>query len=144
MCTIHTLGGEEMMREAVKAAREEAKKLGKQKPLILGITVLTSDKGQTNTGEEVLKRAELAYLSELDGVVASCEEAPSIRKKFGSNFVIVTPGIRPTGADAGDQKRVATPTDAVKSGSNFLVVGRPILKAANPLKAAKDILKEIA
>ncbi|MCX5680855.1 MAG: orotidine 5'-phosphate decarboxylase, partial [Candidatus Omnitrophica bacterium] len=79
----------------------------------------------------------------LDGVVASVEEAALLRKELGNDFIIVTPGIRPKDTNVGDQKRVATPGVAVKSGSNFLVVGRPIVKAENPLKAAQEILKEI-
>ena len=144
MCTIHTLGGEEMLKQAAKAAKEESKRLSKIKPLILGITVLTSESRGDDTAGMVMKRAALAKRCGLDGIVASCKEAKMIRKEFGKNFVIVTPGIRPVGADAGDQKRVATPADAVLSGSNYLVVGRPIIKANDPLKAAKEILKEIA
>jgi len=90
-----------------------------------------------------LERADLARQAGLDGVVASPHEAEFIRKEFGKDFVIVTPGIRPSGASAGDQKRIATPKSAVQSGSNFLVVGRPIIEAKDPVKAAKEILKEI-
>ena len=79
----------------------------------------------------------------LDGVVASVQEAALIRKEFGSEFVIVTPGIRSAGAQAGDQKRIAAPGEAVKQGSNFLVVGRPILETPDPLKAAREIIKEM-
>ena len=106
--------------------------------------MLTSDVGMTNTREVVLQRATLAYDNGLDGVVASCQEAAYIRQKFGKDFIIVTPGIRPAGQDAQDQKRVATPSEAIQSGSNFLVVGRPIVKASNPLQAAKQVLKEMS
>lgn len=142
MCTLHTQGGAEMMKQAAAAARQSQLK-GLAKMILVGITVLTSDEKTDGLRDLVLTRAALAKESGLDGVVASVEEAPFIRKKFGNDFVIVTPGIRPAGTDAGDQKRVATPFDAVQAGSNYLVVGRPILKAANPLQAAKDILKQI-
>ena len=110
----------------------------------MGITVLTSEGSGDNIQLLVLKRALLAKKVGLDGVVASVQEAPMIRKECGSDFIIVTPGIRPLDADVGDQKRVATPSLAVQSGSHYLVVGRPIVKAKNPLSAAQEILKEIA
>lgn len=143
LITIHTLGGREMMEYAVKAAKTASENLKVERPKILGITVLTSDASLSNTRDIVLERAQAAFDAGLDGVVASCEEAEFIRKKFGKDFLIVTPGIRPSGTDAGDQKRVATPAGAIKSGSDFLVVGRPILKASDPLAAATDIVKEI-
>jgi len=143
LCTIHTLGGVEMMQRAQEAAIREAKELGIKKPNLVGITVLTSEKISDNISDVVLKRASLAKEAGLDGVVASAMEASIIRKEFGKDFIIVTPGIRPSGADVGDQKRVATPSDAIANGSNYLVVGRPIVKAQDPLKAAKEILKEI-
>jgi orotidine-5'-phosphate decarboxylase len=143
MCTIHVLGGREMMMEAVKTAKQEAVKLGTQAPLIVGITVLTSESKKDNIRDIVLERARLAKDCGLSGVVASSEEAALIRENLGDDFVIVTPGIRPQGSDPGDQKRIATPFDAIKSGSDFLVVGRPIVQAADPLKAAKQVLDEI-
>lgn len=143
MCTLHTVGGEEMLQRAVSAAKSKSEELGVKPPILVGITVLTSDKGHDNTEKVVLERARLARQSGLDGVVASSQEAALIRKEFGEEFIIVTPGIRPLGGDVGDQKRVTTPSDAVKNGSNFLVVGRPIVKAANPAIAADDILKEM-
>ena len=143
MCTIHTLGGPEMMQRAAQAARESAAAAGTKVPLIVGITVLTSDAKQDNIHEIVLERARLAKQSGLDGVVASSQEAALLRKEFGKDFIIVTPGIRPSGADVGDQKRVTTPKDAIANGSSFLVVGRPIVKATDPYAAAENILKEI-
>ncbi|MDP2653625.1 MAG: orotidine-5'-phosphate decarboxylase [Candidatus Omnitrophota bacterium] len=143
MFTVHTSGGLEMMQAAVAAAQESAEKLDIPKPLVVGVTVLTSEEKRDNILALVLERALLARRAGLDGVVASCEEAKFIRKEFGPDFVIVTPGIRPEGSDAQDQKRVATPREAVLSGSNFLVVGRPILKAPNPKQAAKQILEAI-
>lgn len=143
MCTIHILGGAEMMARAAQAAREQAAAIGAKSPLIVGITVLTSDVKQDNIHEIVLERAKLAKRSGLDGVVASSQEAAMLREEFGDDFIIVTPGIRPSGADIGDQKRVTTPKDAITNGSSFLVVGRPIVKAADPYQAAHSILKEI-
>ena len=109
----------------------------------MGVTVLTSDAQTANIAPLVLERAKLARAAGLDGVVASPQEAALIRRELGKNFVIVTPGIRPEGSDAGDQKRIATPAQAIKSGSNYLVVGRPIVKSINPQQAAKEILKQI-
>lgn len=144
MYTMHVVGGEEMLQRAVEAAQNAARGAGLRRPLSLGITVLTSETSGDNTQALVLKRALIAKKARLDGVVASVQEAAMIRKEFGKDFIIVTPGIRPLDADVGDQKRVASPSLAVKNGSNFLVVGRPIVKAKDPLKAAQDILKEIA
>ena len=144
MFTVHTCGGAEMMKAAVDAATKASKEIGVERPLVVGVTVLTSDSKQDNLADLVLERAKLAKAAGLDGVVASCHEAKMLREKFGPNFVIVTPGIRPAGDDKGDQKRVATPAQAKKSGSSFLVVGRPIVGASNPLQAAKNILKEIS
>ena len=144
MLTVHTCGGQEMLEAAVKAAEEQSKKLKVKKPLIMGVTVLTSQAKEDKLQALVLERALSAKRAKLDGVVASVEEAPLIRRYCPKGFVVVTPGIRPTGAQVGDQKRVATPKVAIESGSNYLVVGRPIVQAENPLKAAKAIIKEIS
>ena len=143
MFTVHIQGGREMMGAAAKAASEKAKELGLIKPLIVGISVLTSEQKKEGTQALVLERARLAKSAGLDGVVASLEEAAQIRKELGEDFIIVTPGIRPSGSVAGDQKRVGTPKEAVLAGSNFLVVGRPIIESPNPLETAKKILEEI-
>lgn len=143
MCTVHTCGGEEMMRAAVEAAQKSARETGVARPLIVGVTVLTSEEHGANILKLVLERAALAKKAGLDGVVSSCHEAAAIRKEFGEDFVIVTPGIRPGGADVGDQKRVATPKVAMENGSSYLVIGRPIVKAADPRQAALEILNEI-
>ncbi len=143
MMTVHTCGGGPMMKAAVEAAEKSAKQIGVPRPLIVGVTVLTSDSQKDNLTDLVLERANSAKAAGLDGVVASCHEAKMLRDAFGQNFVIVTPGIRLAGEDVGDQKRVATPTEAKKNGSSFLVVGRPIVAAVNPLQAAKNILDEI-
>lgn len=144
MYTIHTQGGEEMLRAAAKAAARKSQELGIPKPLGLGVTVLTSDEKKDNLAREVLIRAQLAKRCGLDGVVASAQEAQLIRRKFGKDFIIVTPGIRAKDSEAGDQKRIATAFEAIQAGSDFLVVGRPIVKASNPQEAAQKILDEIA
>ena len=143
MLTVHTAGGVEMMKAAVEAATKAAQKIKVQKPLIVGVTVLTSEAKSDSIQPLVLERAHLAQQAGLDGVVASPQEAKFIRQEFGNNFIIVTPGIRPAGTEAGDQKRIATPTEAIQNGSNYLVVGRPIVEAKDPLKAAKEILREM-
>ena len=143
MLTVHTQGGRQMLEAAAKTSREKAEELKVKRPLVIGVTVLTSDERIENIKDIVLQRSRLAKESGLDGVVASVEEASLIRKEFGEDFIIVTPGIRPTGSQANDQKRIGTPRDAVKAGSNFLVVGRPIIESNNPLKTAQDILQEI-
>ena len=144
MLTVHTNGGQAMLEAAVAAAKDQAKKLKVAAPLIVGVTVLTSQAKDATLEALVLERALLAKRAGLDGVVASVEEAPLIRKNCSKDFIIVTPGIRPAGADVGDQKRVATPKVAITSGSNYLVVGRPIIQADDPAKAAKAIFKEIS
>jgi orotidine-5'-phosphate decarboxylase len=111
--------------------------------LIVGVTVLTSTAKEAHLEDLVLERATLAKAAGLDGVVASVEEAALIRRELGPDFLIVTPGIRPADASLNDQKRVATPTVAIKQGSNFLVVGRPIIQAATPREAALNILEEM-
>ena len=119
---------------------------------LLAITVLTSlddaDLKSQHIGlrvaELVLDRAKLAKDAGFDGVVASAQEAASIRAELGDGFLIVTPGIRPAGADAGDQSRVVTPADAIARGADYLVVGRPISAATDPLDAARQIIAEMA
>lgn len=143
MYTLHVLGGLEMMRAAVEAGRKAADAQKVPRPLAVGVTVLTSEAAGTDTKAKVLERALLAQKAGLDGVVASCEETAFLRKEFGKDFIIVTPGIRLSGEATGDQKRVATPAEAVKSGSSFLVVGRPVVKAPNPVQTVKKILSEI-
>lgn len=143
MLTVHTQGGLEMLQAAYKAAKEQADALGVPKPLIIGVTALTSQARDTDTNDIVVQRALLAKQAGLDGVVASVEEAALVRGRLGKGFIIVTPGIRPSGTDAGDQKRAATPAMAMQSGSDFIVVGRPIIQAPSPRQAALEILGEI-
>ncbi|MBI3616647.1 MAG: orotidine-5'-phosphate decarboxylase [Candidatus Omnitrophica bacterium] len=143
MCSLHALGELEMLQAAAQAARKEAQSKGVERPLLVAITVLTSEAKKDNIPRLVLERAALAKEAGLDGVVASSQEVALIRREFGKDFVIVTPGIRPQDSAVGDQKRVATPADAIANGSDFLVVGRPVVNAPDPAAAAKQILKEI-
>ena len=143
MLSVHALGGKAMLQAAALRTQEEARRIGITKPLIIAITVLTSEEKNDNIHLLVLQRALLAKEAGCDGVVASADEAKIIRQEVGEDFIIVTPGVRPGGADSGDQKRIATPQEAAASGSNFLVVGRPIIQSKNPLESARKILDEI-
>jgi orotidine-5'-phosphate decarboxylase len=153
MMTLHTTGGLEMMKAAAGEAAEAAEKLGNERPLIIGVTVLTSLSGEDlsavmpfdgRVSDLVLRLAERAKAAGLDGIVASVEEARLVKERLGNEFIVVTPGIRPSGADVGDQKRVATPRKAVEAGSDYLVVGRPIIQAPSPAEAARAILGELS
>jgi orotidine-5'-phosphate decarboxylase len=138
MMTLHIAGGQDMLKataQSIKALKAQARK-----PLLLGVTVLTSQHTQSGT---VLALAGQAGKSGLDGIVCSVHEAAGVRRKFGKTLKIVTPGIRSAFAPADDQKRTATITDAVQAGSDFLVIGRPILQAAQPVKAAETMLREL-
>jgi orotidine-5'-phosphate decarboxylase len=138
---IHAAGGTKMMRAAVEASREEASRLGIDPPTILAITVLTS---MASTVDEVLALAELAREAGIGGVVASAWEARAIRERMGPDFLIVTPGIRPAWTQRDDQRRVATPEEAIANGADYVVVGRPIRDAADPANAARAIVDEMA
>lgn len=140
MLTVHILGDEEMLKAAVNACRDEAKRIRVKAPLLIGVTVLTSQKAMAS---EVFTLAKLGLNCGLDGVVCSAQEAAVLRKRIKRDFIIVTPGIRPFRKASDDQKRVATVGEAVKAGSNFLVIGRPILEARDPKAAAEGILQEI-
>ena len=144
MMTVHTEGGREMLKAAVRGAREKAAELKIKTPFIIGVTVLTSDNNESNTEQKVLDAARLAKDVGLDGVVCSAHEAARVRKECGNDFLIVTPSIRPKGYKSDDQSRVATAQEAVKAGADFIVVGRPIIKADDPKKAAENIVEEIS
>lgn len=136
MLTLHICGGEEMLKAAVKAAKEAALGIKHNRPLLIGVTVLTS---QEAGRDGVSRLARLGLACGLDGVVCSAREVKFLREELGKDFVIVTPGIRPKEKGADDQKRVATAQEAIAAGSSFLVVGRPVLEAKDPLKALKEI-----
>ncbi len=144
MVNVHAMGGRKMMESAAAVLGS----YGSSAPILLGVTVLTSmDDSQlrdigidVSPREQVLRLATLARESGLDGVVCSAREAADLRSSQGDGFILVTPGIRPRGADAGDQIRVVTPEDAVRFGSDYLVMGRPITRAADPL----GVLREVA
>ena len=140
-----------MLKAAVEGAQEGAARWNVPRPKLLGITVLTSISetewttiGHTNAvRDSVLRLATLCREAGVDGVVASPQEAAAIRAACGKDFLIVTPGVRPTGGDKGDQRRVATPAQALQDGADFLVVGRPILAAMDPRAATLAILEEM-
>lgn len=138
MFNVHASGGGDMMKAALEGAGEESEKMGIDRPRILGVTVLTSMEAR---GEQVLGLAKLAKEAGLDGVVASPKEAALIRKEIGKDFLIVTPGARPEGSEKGDQKRTATPKEAFSAGADYIVIGRPITKAKDPLKAITSIMQ---
>ncbi len=139
MLTLHISGGKDMLKAAVEAAKDEAKKLKAEKPLLIGVTVLTSQEARPR---DVLKLAKIGIDSGLDGVVCSAREAGMLRSRIKRKFVIVTPGIRPQGIAKNDQKRTATVSEAAQAGSNFLVIGRPILEAKEPLKVIESLVKK--
>lgn len=152
MMTIHASGGEEMMARAAEVAGTEAEKRGVTKPLLLGVTILTSLKNEilasigmvADTGAQVLRLAALARKAGLDGVVCSAQEIEIVRRETGAGFLIVTPGIRPAWAAAQDQKRIMTPAEAIAKGADYLVVGRPVTQAASPREAFQKIVDELA
>ncbi len=149
--TIHTQGGPEMMRRAADAADEAAAKLGVARPVLVGVTVLTSLDGDDLSAmgvegaveDQVVRLASLAKESGLDGVVCSPMEVAAIRGALGDDFHLVVPGIRPKGAALGDQKRDMGPKQALDAGASTLVIGRPITQADDPAKAARLIADEI-
>ncbi len=152
MLNVHASGGQAMMAAAVHSAQEHARCSGIPRPLLLGVTVLTSiaeEELQQTLGssralsEQVVYLAQQAQQAGLDGVVASPHEIRSIREACGENFVIVTPGVRPAGSGSQDQKRVMTPAQAVAAGADYLVIGRPIRNAPDPRLAAERILEEM-
>lgn len=146
MINVHATGGRRMMAEALAAAQDAA---DGEPPMIIGVTVLTSMESLGDIGiqfeirEQVLRLAQLAQEVGLHGVLASPLEIQPIRQKCGKKFTIVTAGIRPAGTHLDDQARIASPKQAISAGADFLVVGRPVTEAKDPLLAAKNILKEM-
>jgi orotidine-5'-phosphate decarboxylase len=147
MVNVHASGGSEMM----KAAKDILLPYGDKAPLLIAVTVLTSmsedDLKSVNVQlpmkQQVSSLAQLAKNSGLDGVVCSAKETTMLRQQLGKDFKLITPGIRPTGVSADDQKRIVTPSNAIKMGSDYLVIGRPITKAENPQLALQLINQEI-
>jgi orotidine-5'-phosphate decarboxylase len=145
--TIHTSGGSAMMQ----AARDVAASAGMARPKLLGVTALTSldaadlaAVGQdADSAAQVVRLARLAQQAGLDGVICAPTEIAALRAACGQDFILMVPGIRPTWADANDQKRVLTPRQAIDAGATYLVIGRPITAAADPLAAAQRINAEL-
>ncbi|WP_166839500.1 orotidine-5'-phosphate decarboxylase [Rheinheimera pleomorphica] len=148
MVNVHASGGSKMM----SAARESLVTYGTEKPHLIAVTVLTSmeqsdlaELGISLTpAQQVLKLAALTQQAGLDGVVCSAQEATLLKQQFGKDFMLVTPGIRPAASSQDDQKRVMTPSEALAVGVDYMVIGRPITKAADPLAALNAIVREIA
>ena len=147
---VHASGGINMMKYAVEGAEAGAEAAGVRTPKVLGVTILTSlDENDLDligyygsTDEMVQRLARLTQESGLAGIVCSAMEIQMIRRNMGEDFVLMVPGIRPSGSDVDDQKRIMTPKQALDAGANHLVIGRPITKASDPKKAIEDILKE--
>lgn len=147
---VHALGGYEMMARTAEMLKSECPEGDRSR--VLAVTILTSSSEETLRGvgidrpveEMVVRLARLAKRAGIDGVVASPREVPLIREACGPDFLIVTPGVRPSFASVDDQKRVMTPAEAVAAGSDYLVIGRPISAAADPLQAVEAIVDEIA
>jgi orotidine-5'-phosphate decarboxylase len=146
MLTVHASGGSKMLRAAAEAGAQSS-----SKPLILAVTVLTSLSDQdlqelglpVGVADQVLRLAGIARNAGIGGIVASANEAQALRRNLGTGFAIVTPGVRPAGAEVGDQARVVTPADAIRAGASHIVVGRPITGDPNPAQAARRILEEM-
>ena len=149
---VHALGGLDMMKAAAESAKETADKLGVPAPLVLAVTVLTSMDERSLRKElkiarslqrEVSHLARLARRAGMHGVVASPQEIKMLRRAVRGEFVILTPGVRPVWAGRDDQKRIMTPAEAVAAGANYIVIGRPVLKAEDRRAAVEKILEEI-
>jgi orotidine-5'-phosphate decarboxylase len=137
MTTVHALGGEAMMRAAMRGVERGAAEAGVERPLVVAVTVLSSQ-----GGEGLASPASLAYeakASGLDGVVVSGTDVRDVREACGEDFCLVVPGIRPAGANGDDQVRVLTPTEAIERGADYLVIGRPITAASDPAGVARTI-----
>ena len=149
MVNVHASGGRVMMEKVANELEKLPSNV--QRPIVIGVTVLTSmDQAQLNDigitcspQEQVLRLARLTKESGLDGVVSSAQEVALLKKEIGADFITVTPGIRPAGSTLGDQKRVMTPVDAIAAGSDYLVIGRPITQASDPSAVLKSINHDI-
>jgi len=151
MFTIHAMGGYDMIRQAVAAVHETTAATGCERPAVLAVTVLTSlgpDDMQRiglsgDLEEMVVRLARLAQKAGADGVVASPREIAAVKDRCGSDFLVVTPGIRPAEARPDDQKRAMTPVEAVRAGADYLVVGRPVTRAPDPRAALESIVRDL-
>jgi orotidine-5'-phosphate decarboxylase len=152
MFNVHASGGLEMMRAAAEATKLKASELGIEKPIVLGVTILTSidaltfqqDFASSNSlQEQIVYMARLAQRAGLDGVVASPQEIQFIRIACGNDFVVVTPGVRPEWAAHDDQKRTMTPAEALAAGANYVVIGRPIYRSPEPANALERVLQQL-
>ncbi|MFB9133726.1 orotidine-5'-phosphate decarboxylase [Vibrio olivae] len=148
MVNVHASGGERMMQ----ASREILEPYGAQRPLLIGVTVLTSMEQSDLNGigidvtpqQQVQRLATLTKNSGLDGVVCSAQEASMLKAELGADFKLVTPGIRPAGSEVGDQRRIMTPVEAMSAGSDYLVIGRPITQAQDPQGVLQQINASLA
>jgi orotidine-5'-phosphate decarboxylase len=146
MLTLHASGGLEMLQGAMQSVARTAREKKIPRPLVMAVTVLTSMEDLSEVGiarsplAQVKHLAQLAKRGGVDGVICSPMEISAVRKILGKKFKIITPGVRPLGSQAGDQKRIKTPSEAFRLGADAVVVGRPILTSAKPLKVAKEIL----
>ena len=151
MMTVHLSGGYNMLHRTMEEVKEYCAKNSLKIPLILGVSVLTSidDNDFTSLGligkveDQVIRLAKLAKDADLDGMVCSAKELKRVKKKMGKNLILVTPGIRPAGGIMNDQKRITTPSQAISDGADFLVIGRPITEAIDPVRALNNISLEI-
>ncbi len=148
---VHAIGGNDMMRAVVDSVEARAAELGTTAPHVFAVTMLTSIGAEDlnelgfrgGLGENAMRLAALARDAGCSGAICSAHEVRDLKRYFGEDFLTLTPGIRPAGTVHGDQKRVTTPAEAVEAGSDYVVVGRPITEASNPLEAAKAILEEM-
>lgn len=152
MFNVHLSGGREMIKAAVTRASDTSARLGLSRPLVLGVTVLSSLNGDMlkeeigvvrSLDDHVVEMTRMGLDCGLDGVIASPREAELLRKHCGNDFLIVTPGVRPDWAAKDDQQRILTPAQALQSGASYLVIGRPIIKHPAPQEAAEKIIEEI-
>ena len=148
MVNVHASGGERMMA----ASREILEPYGKDRPLLIGVTVLTSMEQSDLAGigldiapkDQVIRLASLTKNAGLDGVVCSAHESSMLKAELGQEFKLITPGIRPAGSEQGDQRRIMTPVEAIQAGSDYLVIGRPITQAINPAQVLAEINATLA
>lgn len=139
MTNVHVAGGELMLRAAAQAAGQG----DRSGPLIIGVTLLTSEQADAHSSQHVVDAARLAQACGLDGVVAAPLEARAIKLACGESFIVVTPGIRPESVAADDQRRTAGPAEAIRLGADYLVVGRPVTRAGDPASAVQRMISEI-